>query len=682
MVYETEKIRNIAICGHLGTGKTSLVEQMLFNGGIIERVASVDSGRTVSDFTEEEIEHKSSIHSSLTNLIWKEKKINLFDTPGSSDFVAEVVSSFRASETAVMLIGARSGIQIETIKLWRRLNDRDMPRIVFINKMEKTGADFFTTLTSLREFKVTPIPLTIPMQSEKGYGGVINLMTMKAFFTGSREGVDIPKEYQEVAQEYHLKMIEMAAEGDDELMEKYFSKNDLTLEEAIRGLREGLFENRFVPVFCGSALENSGIIPLLDFLADESPAPGRVNEPCVKGENSQIITSDGEFSAVVFKTRIDKFAGKLSFVKVISGELKPGIETFLVREGKKERIGKIFLCEGKELKECGNVLAGDIAVLTKINSLQTSDTLCSQERVIHYRPLKLPSPVYSLAIDADSEKEEEKMAAYLHRVAEEDLTFTISFNEETRETVIAGMGEFHIKIILERLLKESKIHVSRRVPKVPYRETITKESEAEYTHKKQSGGHGQYGKISLRAYPLERGEKFNLINEIKGGAISKGYFQGIEKGLLEAMSEGFIAGYPLVDIGVSVFDGKEHAVDSSEMSFKLAAKHGLKSAIERSKPTLLEPVMELTVFVEDTYLGDILSDLSGKHGRVLEQNSEGGNIQSIRAMVPQRELMRYSIDLKSMTSGTGSFEMVFGHYEPVDGKVAQEIIKESQTPSD
>ncbi len=678
MAFTTDTIRNIAICGHGDTGKTTLVEQILFNAGVISKAETVDSGRTVSDFTDEEIEKKISIHSSLTNVVWKDKKINIFDTPGASDFVGEVVSSFRAAESAVMLIGARSGVQIETVKLWRRLDARDMPRIAFINKMEKTRADFYKVLEDLKEFEITAIPLTIPMGQAEDYQGVINLMNMKAYRKDGggleENAIEIPDEYREIAEEYHLKMIEMAAEGDDELTEKYFEQGTLSVEEAIKGLREGLFDNRFVPVFCGSAVDNSGITPLMDFIALESPAPGRVEEPCITGEKSRMISQEGEFSGIIFKTMIDKFAGKMSFIKVITGILKPGTEVFNSREEKKEKINKIFLCEGKELKETNEICAGDIAVITKIESLRTNDTLCQQNDIIHYKPLALPHPVYSLAISAENQKEEDKMSAQLHRVAEEDLTFTIQYNEETKETVISGMGELHINIILEKLLKNFKINVNRRVPKVPYRETITSSAEAEYTHKKQSGGHGQYGRVCIRIHPLERGEFFSLTNDIKGGAISKGYIPGIEKGLLEGMLEGFVAGYPLRDIGVSVYDGKEHPVDSSEMAFKLAAKHALKEAVAKAKPTLLEPIMNLTVFVEDQYLGDVLSDLSTKRGRVLDQKAIGGGIQSVIAQVPQGELMRYSIDLKSMTSGTGAFEVEFSHYDPVGGKIAQDII--------
>lgn len=678
----TKSIRNIAICGHGETGKTTLFEQILYNAGAISKAETVDSGRTVSDFTEEEMEKKISIHSTLANIQWKDTKINLFDTPGSSDFVGEVVSSFRAAEAAIVLIGARSGIQIETVKLRRRLDDRDMPRIVFVNKMEKERADFFKIIKELEDIGRTAIPITIPMGQGVDYKGVINLLTMKAYLKsdGGKEesAVEIPEEYKELAEEYHFKMIEMAAEGDDDLTEKYFDDGTLSLEDAIKGLREGLFDNRFTPMFCGSAIENSGIRPLLNFIVNDAPAPGRTEEPCVSGEKSVMIDENAEFSGMIFKTSIDKFSGKMSYVKVITGCLTQNMEVYHVREEKKDRIGKIFICLGKELKEVQELCAGDIGIITKKDAFQTNDTICMPTNIIHFHPLKLPHPVHSLAITAENQKDEDKLSQILHRVAEEDLTFKIVYNEETKETVISGMGEQHISIILDKVLKNYKINVNRKVPRVPYRETITRSGEAEYTHKKQSGGHGQYGRVCIKVRPLERGEYFVMENEVKGGAISKGYMPGIEKGLLEAMEEGFLAGYPMVDVGVTVVDGKEHDVDSSEMAFKIAGKYALKAAFEKCRPTLLEPVMNLTVFVTDQYMGDVLSDLSTKRGRVTDQESIGGDITAIKAQVPQGELMRYSIDLRSITSGTGAFEMEFSHYDPVSGKVADDVIKASK----
>jgi elongation factor G len=468
----------------------------------------------------------------------------------------------------------------------------------------------------------------------------------------------------------------MAAEGDDELTEKYFDNGTLEGPDIIKGLTEGMAANTFIPVLCGSAEKGSGITDLLNILVELCPAPGHKPEPLEDGELVS-YGIDGDFSGFVYKTTIDKFSGKISYVKVITGVLKSG-EIYNVRNEKRERVSKVFFINGKTLKEATELVAGDLGAVLKLDSVHTNDTLTANASKIHFSPLELPLPVHSLAINAENQKDEDKMNDYLHRIADQDLTFTIRFNEETKETVVAGMGEMHVNTIFEKLNKESKIVVKTRKPRVPYRETITKTAESEYTHKKQTGGHGQYGKVLIRVKPLPRGAVFEMTNDVKGGSVSRGFFPGMEKGFREAMEEGHLAGYPMVDIGVSVYDGKEHPVDSSEMAFKLAAKNALKLAFEKSGPTLLEPMVNLTVYVEDHYLGDVLSDLSGKRGRVQDQSPIGGGIQCIKAVVPLGELLTYAIDLKSLTSGTGAYEMEISHYDPISGKVAQDVIAASK----
>lgn len=676
MAISMNAIRNTAICGHGSTGKTTLVEQMLFRAGVISKVENINSGRTMSDYQDDEIEHKFSLHTSLMNLPWKDVKINVLDTPGSSDFVGEVVASFRAAEIAVMVISAPAGIQIETVKLWRRLNNRKLPRVVFINKMDQDRADFQKTLDEIKEiFKVTAIPLNLPLGQGASHEGIIDLLHMKAIKAGGEE-TDIPADKSDEVAQWREKLIEMAAEGDDDLTEKFFDNGTLEGQDILMGLKEGMASNTFVPVLCGSAEIGSGISDLLDILAELCPAPGRESEPLEDGE-SVAYDAAGDFSGFVYKTSIDKFSGKISYIKVVSGVLKPG-EVFNTRVEKKERISKLFHINGKNLKEIPELVAGDLGAVIKLESVHTNDSITASASEVHFKPLALPVPVHSLAISAENQKDEDKMNDYMHRIAEQDLTFTIGFDEETKETVIAGMGEMHVNSIFEKLFNDSKIKVVTRKPRVPYRETITKSAEAEYTHKKQTGGHGQYARVLIKARPLSRGEDFEMTKDIKGGSISRGYFPGIEKGLREAMQEGFLAGYPMVDIGVSVFDGKEHPVDSSEMAFKLAAKNALKQACEKCAPVLLEPMVNLTVFVEDQYLGDVLSDLSSKRGRVQDQSPIGGGIQSIKAVVPKGELLTYAIDMKSLTSGTGAYEIEFSHYDPVSGKVAQDIIADSK----
>jgi elongation factor G len=691
MAVGTDHIRNIAVAGHGTTGKTSFVEHLLFTGGVIQKPETVESGRTVSDYSEEEVENKISIHTTLSHLMWHDRKINLLDTPGSGDFAGEVVAAFRAAETGVLLVDAKAGVEIETIKLWRRLNDRNMPRVVFVNKMDEEQADFQAALTDLSEkFSVTFVPVAFPIGSGEEFQGIVNLMDMKAYTApgsggGKESATAIPEDVQDQVNEAREQLVESAAEGDDELLTKFLEEETLTEEEIRRGLTEGLQNNKIVPVLCGSALQNSGITTFLDILSEAAPSPQGVRETAVDAEDNETevpVSTDGQFSGFCFKTSIDQFSGKLSFVKAITGTLDAETELYNAREGKKERTPKIYTSVGKKLEEMNALSAGDIGVLTKVTSARTNDTFCTPENTnLQYKPLDLPQPVHSVAISVHERRDEDKLADVLHKTVEEDLTFRVNFNEETKETVISGMGELHLNIILKKIHEQQKIDVETKVPKVAYRETITKSADATYRHKKQSGGHGQFGEVVIHIDPIERGEYYTFKNMIRGMAISKSFIPGIEKGLIEAMQEGIIAGYPMVDIGVQLLDGKEHPVDSSEMAFKAAAKGAMKDAMSKGSPTLLEPVMDLEVFIEDQYLGDVLSDLTSRRGRVQGQESLGGGIMEIKAQVPQSELLRYSIDLRSITSGTGSFGMEFSHYSPISGKIADEVIRQAKEAS-
>ena len=686
----TDAIRNVAVAGHGTTGKTTLVEHLLFAGGAIPKAETVESGRTTSDYFPDEIENGFSIHTTLTHLTWDNHKVNLLDTPGASDFVGEVVAAFRAAESAVLTVGAKSGVQIETIKLWRRLEDRNMPRMIFVTKMDEDRADFTQTLADLGEkFDKTFVPVTIPMGSGGDYKGVIDLLHMKAYpmpEPGKAEAAtDVPDDFTDAAAEARSALMEAAAEGDDDLLTKYLEEESLTDDEIFAGVTEGLRDNKIVPVVCGAPLQHSGLAAFLSLLATAAPSPANITEHIIPGaegegegkEEEMKISSEGSFSALCFKTAIDQFSGKLSFIKVMSGSLSSDTETYSARENKKEKITKIYTTQGKKLDEISELVAGDIGVLTKVSSVNTNDTLCTPGNVFTFSALKLPQPVHAVAIHGAERKDEDKLGDMLHRLVEEDLTFTVEFNEETKETVIAGMGELHLNMVLDKL-KASKVNVETKVPKVAYRETITKKADSQYRHKKQSGGHGQFGEVVIQIEPLERGEYYKFENMIRGMAVSKGYVPGIEKGLHEAMEEGVVAGYPMVDIGIQLLDGKEHPVDSSEMAFKMAAKGAMRDAMSKAGPTLLEPVMDLQVFIEEQYLGDVLSDMTSRRGRVQGQESIGGGFMEIRAQVPQAELMRYAIDLRSLTSGTGGFEMEFNHYEPISGRVADEVIKAAE----
>ncbi|GAB1481477.1 hypothetical protein MASR2M78_02920 [Treponema sp.] len=448
-----------------------------------------------------------------------------------------------------------------------------------------------------------------------------------------------------------------------------------------KGLIEALADNKFVPAFAGVPLKNSGLLPLLDFISDVGPDPRTAHDTVLEADGSErqaAVDPTKPLAALIVKTTYDQFSGKLSWVKVVKGKLSADSEVFNVTENKKDKIGKMFICQGKKLEEVKELYAGDVGLISKVNSAKTNDTLCAPELPISFIPLRLPEPVHAVSVTAVQKKDEDKLGEALIRATEEDKTFRYAYNAETKETVISGMGELQVNIILDKIRNNQKIEVETRVPRIAYRETIGKGAPAEYTHKKQTGGHGQYGRVNLEIEPLPRGEKYKFINAVFGGAISKGYIPGIEKGILEAMAAGVLAGYPVVDVQVKITDGKEHPVDSSELAFKLAARNAFREAMKNANPSLLEPVMNLTVFVEDKYLGDVMSDLSSRRGKIQGQISVGAGIEEIKAQVPQSELLRYSIDLRSMTSGTGSFAVEFNHYAPISGKTADDVIKASQ----
>ncbi len=685
MSYATESIKNVTIIGHGGTGKSTLFERLLYAGGVIPKPESIDSGKTVSDFTSEEIERKISIHASMAHIDRDGKKINLFDTPGSSDFTGDVILTYRAAEFALITVDVRSGVQIETIKLWRALETRNKPRAFYITRMQDERADFNKVVEDIKnKFKIDPVPLTIPMGSGANYKGVIDVLNEKAYFfqndTIEKEG-PVPAEFQDELASLRERLTEAAAEGDDGLMERYIEQGSLSKEEIHTGLIKALAENKYVPLFCGELSQTSGVVPLLNFIYDIAPGADTGRDVFVDAEKKEIpvkVDSGKPLAGLIIKTTYDQFSGKLSWVKVIQGKLSADSEVFNVKENKKEKIGKLYTCQGKKLEEIRELNAGDVGIIAKSASLKTNDTITAGDATYKFFRLRLPEPVHSVAVNATQKKDEDKLGEFLLRAAEEDRTFRYNFNAETKETVISGMGELHVNIILDKIKQNQKIDVETRVPRIAYRETITKKAGAEYTHKKQTGGHGQYGKVVLEIAPLPRGEKYKFINAIFGGAVSKGYIPGVEKGIAEAMDRGVMAGYPVVDVEVKIVDGKEHPVDSSELAFKLAARNAFRESMKQASPTLLEPVMNLTVFVEEKYLGDVMSDLSGKRGKIQGQQSAGGGIEEIKAQVPQAELLRYSIDLRSITSGTGSFGVEFDHYAPISGRIADDVIKAAE----
>jgi len=685
MSYTTDLIKNVSLSGHGGTGKTTLFERLLYAGNMIPKAETVESGKTVSDSTAEEIERKISIYTTLGHIVYRGEKLNILDTPGSSDFIGDVTLAIRACEFSMLALDGRAGVQIETLKLWRTLNARGKPRGIYITKMDDERADFDRILEDVKEkFKIEPVPFFIPMGAGAAYKGVIDVLNQKAYQVqadGLEKEIPVPAEYQEAMSAAREKLIEAAAEGDDDLMEHYIDKGSLDAEEMHTGLIEALADHKYVPAFCGSALKNSGLIPFLDFISDIGPAPRTAQDTVREADGTErgaAVDPDKPLAALIIKTVYDQFSGKLSWIKVVKGKLSAESEVFNVTENKKEKVGKLYISQGKKLEEVRELWAGDIGIIAKSATLRTNDTITAPDAPLSFVPLRLPEPVHAVAVNAVQKKDEDKMGEFLLRATEEDKTFRYHYNAETKETVISGMGELHINIILDKIKQNQKIEVQTHVPRIAYRETINKKAAAEYTHKKQTGGHGQYGKVALEIAPLPRGEKYKFVNAVFGGAISKGYIPGIEKGIVEAMNAGVLAQYPVVDVEVKITDGKEHPVDSSELAFRLAARNAFREAMRQASATLLEPVMGLTVFVEDKYLGDVMSDLSGKRGKILGQQSVGGGIEEIRAQVPQAELLRYSIDLRSITSGTGSYGVEFDHYAPISGKIADDVIKAAE----
>jgi elongation factor G len=681
---------NIALTGHTSVGKTSFVDTLLWDIGAIDTLGKVDDGKSQSDYDEEEIKRKISIKSAVFSVDHNDHRVNIVDTPGSPDFSGEIVSSLYGVDSILLIIDAVNGVEIETSKLWARAKDMEKPVIIFVNKMDKERADFNSVLENIRKnLGVKLFPVQIPVGQEAGFKGVVDLIRLKALlYDGDqkkgKEG-DIPEDLKDEAENLKNELIETAAESTDELTEKYLEGETLTEDEIMQGLREMVIQGDSVPVLCGSCSMNRGISDALDMItliappSDYQKKMSAVNANDHSKEVEILRSSDSEFSGVVFKTIIDQFAGKISFLRIFSGVLHSEEEVYNAMKERKEKLSKLALPFGRNQDPLkGDASEGDIVVLTKLPYAETGHTLCSTDREVSFPDFKLPSPVHSVAIKAKNKKEEDKLNMLIQRAAEEDVSFHVDYNKETKQTVISGMGELQFNIILSRIKDKQGIEFITSTPLVAYRETIQAAGKANYKHKKQSGGHGQYGEVHLEIEPLERSGGFEFVDKIVGGVIPKGYIPGVEKGITESMEEGVVAGYPVVDVRVSLVFGSYHDVDSSELSFKIAGRQAFKLAMEQSKPTLLEPVMNLSVYVSDQYTGDIMSDLNSKRGRVLGMDNLVSGIQKIRAKVPQSELLKYSIELRSITSGTGSFEVEFSHYDPISGKIAEDVVIETQ----
>lgn len=669
-VYTSSKIRNVGILAHGGAGKTSLTEAMLFNAGHTTRLGKVDDGTTTTDYLPEEIKRKVTVSTTMAPVEWKGHKINVLDTPGYADFIGEVRSALRAVDSIILVVDGVAGVEVQTEVHWDTAEEAQIPRIIFVNKLDRENSSYTKVLDDLKNhFGHHIAPVMLPIGSEDKLSGVVDVLKQKAYQTVDNKvkEIPIPQELQNEVDTYREALMEAAAEGDDELMMKYLEGEPLTDEEVYQGLKAGVLKAKVVPVFCGSALKNIGVHPLMDTIIELMPSP-------LDAAGKDINT--GAMAAIVFKTLADPYVGKLSFLRVVNGVLKSDGSIYNVNKGKEERFGSLMVTRGKSQETVTEAQAGDIVAIAKLTETTTGDTLGIKGKTEPLKGVDFPEPTYAVAVEAKSRNDEDKVGMALNRLVEEDPTLKLEKNPETKETILTGMGEQHLDIIVERLNRKFGVEVNTKTPKVPYRETIRGTAEYEYKHKKQSGGHGQYGHVKLRFEPLPD-DDFAFEETIFGGVVPKNYHPAVEKGVRDAMMEGVLAGYPMTNIKVTLYDGSYHEVDSSEMSFKIAANMCFKKGVEKAQPVLMEPIMNVEVHVPEQYMGDIISDLNGKRGRIQGMEPKG-KWQVVKAQVPLSEMYRYAIDLKSITQGRGHFSMEFDHYEDVPHQIAKDIIEEAQ----
>ena len=682
--YETKDIRNVAIIAHSGAGKTSMGEAFLFNGKVTDRLCRVDEGNSVLDFEPEEIKRKTTITSSFHYLKWKKKIINIIDTPGDTNFITETFSSLCIADSAILLIDAVAGVEVQTDRVWQVARENGIPTILFINKMDRERADFFSAINSIEDgLKAKLVILQIPIGKENNFKGVVDLVTQKSLLfsndgSGEMTKGEIPAELKDEATSYREKLVEAVAESNDALLEKYLETGELSDEEVSTGLKNGLLKNAFSPVMCGAALLNMGIQPVLDLIADNFPspqdrAPRKAKNAKTGSEEVLQMSPDGPFYGFVFKTVSDPYTGKLTLLKICSGSLNSDSSIFNITRNVKEKIGQVLKLEGKSQKPINPAVAGDIVALAKLKETTTNDTLTDGKSDLIFEQLMYPTPAIFYAINPKSRGDEDKLSGSLARLQEEDPTVQFSRDEQTKEFLISGMGQIHLEVMVEKLKRKFGVEVELKTPKVPYKETIKGKTRVQGKYKRQSGGRGQYGDCWLEIEAQPRGKGFEFVDKIVGGVIPRNYIPSIEKGIIETMAQGVLAGYPFVDVKVTVVDGSFHEVDSSDMAFKIAASMGFKKGVVEANPILLEPIMEMVITVPEECQGDIIGDLNSRRGRVLGMDPKNKN-QVIRAHVAMSEILDYDHTLKSITRGRGSFTIVLDHYEELPSYLSDKII--------
>ena len=683
-----ERYRNIGIMAHIDAGKTTTTERILFYTGVTHKIGEVHEGTTVMDWMEQERERGITITSAATTAFWRENRINIIDTPGHVDFTIEVERSLRVLDGAVTCFDGVNGVEPQSETVWRQADKYGVPRICFINKMDRIGADFFMSVDTIREkLGARPVPIQLPIGREDKLRGMVDLVKMKGItFDDETMGakyqeIDIPADLVEQAKEYRAAMEEAVAEFDDELMAKYLDGHALTNEEVKKGLRKGTIAMKFFPVICGSAFKNKGVQHILDAVVDYLPSP--VDVPPMKGVDMKGVevirgTSDEEpFSALAFKLMNDPFVGNLTFFRVYSGKLDAGSYVYNATKDKKERISRIVQMHADKREEIKEVLAGDIAAAVGLRQTTTGDTLCDEDDKVILERMVFPEPVIFVAVEPKTKGDQDKMGIALQRLQMEDPSFRVRTDEETGQTIMGGMGELHLEILVDRMFREFKVEANVGKPQVAYRETITRTVEAEGRHIRQSGGKGQYGHCWLRLIPQQPGQGFEFENVIVGGAVPKEFISPIEKGIVEAMQGGVLAGFPMVDLKVEVFDGSYHEVDSSEMAFKIAGSIGFKLGAAKAGPVLLEPIMDVEVVTPEAFMGDVIGDLNSRRGKIQGMNPRG-NAQVITAQVPLADMFGYATDLRSKTQGRATYSMQFGHYAQVPNSIAETIVTKSK----
>jgi len=681
-VYETNDVRNVALIGHGHSGKTSLAAGLLYASGATNRLTRVDEGTTLTDFDEEEIQRKITISTAVAALEWNKKKINLLDSPGFNIFIHDTKGALVAADAALVTVDGVAGVEVQTEKVWSFADELQLPRAIVINKLDRERSSFERALESVQSFfGRTAVPVHLPIGSEREFKGVIDLVRMKSYTyapdgDGKGKEGDIPADLAEAAKSAHEALVEMVAEGNDAFLEEFFDKGTLPVEHIQDGLREGVQQRRIVPVLCAAGLHNVGSDLILNFISENFPDPaGRGPwKGTLNGKEVERAVKDSEpVSAFVFKTIADPFAGRVTYFKVVSGVVRNDANLFNTRNSGAERLAHIGTLLGKTIPPITELHAGDIGAVAKLKDTLTGDTLTDKSSPIAYPEVKHAEPSIGYAIAAKTRNDEDRMGNAIHKILEEDRSLRFYRDPQTKEFLLAGSGQQHVEIIVSRLKKRYGVDVELHAPKIPYRETIRGKADVQGRHKKQTGGHGQFGDCWIRMEPLARGENFKFENVVFGGSIPKNFIPAIEKGIVEAAEKGYLAGYPVVDFKVVVYDGSYHDVDSSEMSFKLAARKAFRAAMEAAKPALLEPVMNVEVQAPVEYAGDLMGDMNGRRGRIAGMDTKGGT-QIIRAQVPMSEMLNYQNDLISMTQGRASFSMEFDHYDYVPGPQAEKIV--------